>query len=197
MGEIASQITNLTIVYSTVYIRRRSKKTKKLRVTGLCAGNSLGTGEFPAQMANNAENVSIWWRHHVPEATLGLYTLRRHLLIGIGISIIILRLSSGLKWKSLYPFIDCVFLEYLAILSKGSNLGEISIKIQKNLFKKTKYLRRDVDMLFRRVSLFSGTVRVHASKRHNSCTASICSEPSASGPVRMQNLKLVIRSWYC
>ena len=24
-----------------------------------------GTGEFPAQMASNAENVSIWWRHHV------------------------------------------------------------------------------------------------------------------------------------
>ena len=23
------------------------------------------TGEFPAQMASNAENVSIWWRHHV------------------------------------------------------------------------------------------------------------------------------------
>ena len=46
-------------------IRRRSKKTWKLRVTGLCAGNSPGTGEFPAQMASNAENVSIWWRHHV------------------------------------------------------------------------------------------------------------------------------------
>ena len=44
--------------------RRRSKKTSKLRVTGLCAGNSPGTGEFPTQMANNAENVSIWWRHH-------------------------------------------------------------------------------------------------------------------------------------
>ena len=44
--------------------RRRSKKTSKLRVTGLCAGNSLGTGEFPAQMASNAKNVSIWWRHH-------------------------------------------------------------------------------------------------------------------------------------
>ena len=42
----------------------RSKKTSKLRVTGLCAGNSPGTGEFPAQMASNAENVSIWWRHH-------------------------------------------------------------------------------------------------------------------------------------
>ena len=44
--------------------RRRSKKTSKLRVTGLCVGNSPGTGEFPAQMASNAENISIWWRHH-------------------------------------------------------------------------------------------------------------------------------------
>ena len=43
----------------------RSKKTSKIRVTGLCAGNSPGTGEFPAQMASNVENVSIWWRHHV------------------------------------------------------------------------------------------------------------------------------------
>ena len=44
--------------------RRRSKRTSKLRVTGLCAGNSPGTGEFPAQRASYAENVSIWWRHH-------------------------------------------------------------------------------------------------------------------------------------
>ena len=44
--------------------RCRSKKTSKLRVTGFCAGNLPGTGEFPAQMASNAENVSIWWRHH-------------------------------------------------------------------------------------------------------------------------------------
>ena len=45
--------------------RRRSKKTSKLRVTGLCAGKSPVTGEFPAQKASNAENVFIWWRHHV------------------------------------------------------------------------------------------------------------------------------------
>ena len=44
--------------------RRRSKKTSKLRVAGLCAGNSPVVGEFPAHMASNAENVSIWWRHH-------------------------------------------------------------------------------------------------------------------------------------
>ena len=47
--------------------RRRSKETSttsRLRVTGLCAGNPPVTGEFPVQMASNAENVSIWWRHH-------------------------------------------------------------------------------------------------------------------------------------
>ena len=44
--------------------RRRSKKTSKLRATGLRTGNSPGTGEFPAQMSSSAENVSIWWRHH-------------------------------------------------------------------------------------------------------------------------------------
>ena len=43
--------------------RRRSKKTSKLRVTDLCAGNSPGT----TQRASNAENVSIWWRHHTEE----------------------------------------------------------------------------------------------------------------------------------
>ena len=44
--------------------RLRSKDISKLRVTGLCAGNSPEAGEFPAQTASNAENVSIWWRHH-------------------------------------------------------------------------------------------------------------------------------------
>ena len=43
---------------------RRSKKTSELRVIGLCKGNSPVPGEFPAQRASNAENVSIWWRHH-------------------------------------------------------------------------------------------------------------------------------------
>ena len=65
MRAIASQITSLTIVYSTVYSRRRSKKTSKLRVTGLCAVNSPVTDEFTTQRASNAENVSIWWHHHM------------------------------------------------------------------------------------------------------------------------------------
>ena len=61
MGAIASQITSLTIVYSIVY---SDADQTKLRVTCICKGNSPGTGEFPAQMASNTENVFIWWRHH-------------------------------------------------------------------------------------------------------------------------------------
>ena len=60
MGAVASQV----IVYSAVYSCADQRKTPTLRVTGLWAGNSPMTGEFPAQMASNAEKVSIWWRHH-------------------------------------------------------------------------------------------------------------------------------------
>ena len=42
--------------------RRTSKKTSKLRVTGLCEGNLPVIGGFPSQRASYAENVSIWWR---------------------------------------------------------------------------------------------------------------------------------------
>ena len=42
MSAMVSEIISLTIVYSTVQL----------------------TGEFPAQMAIDAENVSIWWRRH-------------------------------------------------------------------------------------------------------------------------------------
>ena len=77
MSTMASQTTSLTIVYWTVYSRRRSKKTSKLRVSGLCEGNSPVTGEFPSHRASNAENVCIWWRHHdvqpVTPADLGAW----------------------------------------------------------------------------------------------------------------------------
>ena len=43
-----------------------------LRVAGLCEGNSLVTGDFPAETAINAENVSIWWRLHDPDLTTTL-----------------------------------------------------------------------------------------------------------------------------
>ena len=76
MGTIMSQITSLMIVYSTIYSKRRSKKTSKFHFTGLCEGNSLVTGEFPAQRASNGENASIWWCRHIswPQTHFGIRT---------------------------------------------------------------------------------------------------------------------------
>ena len=66
-----------------ILFRHRSKKTSKLRVTGLCEGKSPGTGEFPAQKASNAENVSTWWRHHELPMYRVSVRLHRHVLPAI------------------------------------------------------------------------------------------------------------------
>ena len=57
MGAVVSQITSLTIYYSTVFSRLRSKKTSKLRVTGLCAGNS------PVSVSCQCHDDVIKWKH--------------------------------------------------------------------------------------------------------------------------------------
>ena len=61
MGAIASRISSLAIVYSTVYSGADQRKHES------SASLAFVRGEFPAQMASNAENVSIWWRHHDPD----------------------------------------------------------------------------------------------------------------------------------
>ena len=58
MGVIASQITSLTIVYSIV----DSGKDQRKHQSSASLAFVRGTGEFPAQRASYAENVSIWWR---------------------------------------------------------------------------------------------------------------------------------------
>ena len=90
MGATAPQITCLTLVLNRLF-RRRSKKISKLRVTGLCEGNSLVTGEFPAQRASDAENGSIQWRHHVQRRNYTTMT------------------SHGGDGVSDHPQLDCLF----------------------------------------------------------------------------------------
>ena len=46
------------------FFRRISNKTSKPRITGLLVGNPPVTRGFPSQRASDAENISIWWRHH-------------------------------------------------------------------------------------------------------------------------------------
>ena len=55
MSVMASQITSLTIVYSTVFFKAQIKENIK------APRHWPLWGEF----TSNAENVSIWWCHHV------------------------------------------------------------------------------------------------------------------------------------
>ena len=73
MTTMASQITSLTVVYSIAYSGADQRKHGHWP---LC-GEFTGAGEFPTQRASNAENVSIWWRHHVK-----LYTRMSYPAIG-------------------------------------------------------------------------------------------------------------------
>ena len=54
MGKIASQITSLTIVYSTVYSDTDERKHQSSASLAFVE-EFTGPGEFPAQMASNAE----------------------------------------------------------------------------------------------------------------------------------------------
>ena len=76
MGAMSSQINSIRIVYLTVY--SSADQRPKLRVIGLCAGNSAVTVEFPAQMASNAENVSIDDVIMIPTRSRGTATQRTH-----------------------------------------------------------------------------------------------------------------------
>ena len=64
MDTMASDITSLTIVYSTVY-SGADKKTNIIapRHWPLCV--EFTGPRSSTQMASNAKSVSIWWRHHV------------------------------------------------------------------------------------------------------------------------------------
>ena len=75
MSQMASRITSLMIVYSSVYsgtYQSDHQSSASLAFVGeftgdrwILRGNSPVTGEFSAQRASNAGNVSIWWRHHM------------------------------------------------------------------------------------------------------------------------------------
>ena len=64
MGAMASQITNLTIVYSTVYSGADQRKQQSSALLAFVMGIHRWPVNFLAQRASNTENVSICWRHH-------------------------------------------------------------------------------------------------------------------------------------
>ena len=125
---------------------RRSKKISKLRVTGLCVGNSPVTGEFPPQRTSNAENVSIWWRHHANWKKV----LPEELTVAVdpvdGLRCCVNPLWPGdsirrqTLWSALFTFTVCrlcrdkplpePMLTYCKLDPPGANFDEIWFKIQ-------------------------------------------------------------------
>ena len=84
MSTIVSQITSLTIVYSTTYSGADQRKHRSY------APMAFVRWIFPAQRGSNTENVSIWWRHHVVLASIrwctkyiALYSLLHSVLVVI------------------------------------------------------------------------------------------------------------------
>ena len=51
-------------LFTQAFIQAQIKENIKVQRHWPLGREFTGTGEFPAQMASNAENVSIWWRHH-------------------------------------------------------------------------------------------------------------------------------------
>ena len=60
MGATVSQITRLTIVYSTVYSGADQRKHQ----SSVSLAFVLGIHRLPVQSTINPENASIWWRHY-------------------------------------------------------------------------------------------------------------------------------------
>ena len=59
----ASQITGIPIVCPTVCSGADQRKHHSSALLAFVR-DAPATGGFPSQRASNAENVSIWWRHH-------------------------------------------------------------------------------------------------------------------------------------
>ena len=105
MGAMASQITSVSIVYSTVCSDTDQRKHQSSASLAFVMGNSPLTGEFPAQMASNAENVSIWWRHHALNSS-SYNVLRFTILISyyhFYISIFVMYINRSLYKEELMP----------------------------------------------------------------------------------------------
>ena len=94
MSAMASQITNLTTVCSTVYLGANQRKHQSFASLAFVRGNSPVTSEFPAQRASNAENGSIWWRHHGDYETSECINAQRIL------SLDVVSLKNRLNWFS-------------------------------------------------------------------------------------------------
>ena len=65
MNAMASQITGVFIVYSTVCSGAVQRKYQSSESLTFVRGIHWWPVNSPAKRASNTQNVSIWWRHHM------------------------------------------------------------------------------------------------------------------------------------
>ena len=112
MSAMACKINSLTIVYCSPLIQKQIKENIKALRHWPLYEEFTGTGEFPAQMANNAENVSIWWRHQ--EKNMIHFKVDR----GVPISFIISSHSTPRRCQSWYLYYRVITLDTILICGR-------------------------------------------------------------------------------
>ena len=101
MGAMASQITSLTIVYSSVYSGADQRNIKALRHLPLC-GEFTGHRWIFRTKGQKRGNVSIWWRHHVERVLCG-YIM--HNFAVIKCYMILAKLNLSFQWNQTPCFV--------------------------------------------------------------------------------------------
>ena len=117
--------------------RFRSKKTSKLRVTGYCERNPSVTGGFPSQRASNAENVSIWCRHHGESQTISMIQFRE----GTGHKMIIPRCILCELWSHRYHDSGVYVAQSTLILVVDTKAPATKIALRSSTFSLAKFNR--------------------------------------------------------
>ena len=119
MTTIASQITSLAVVYSTVYSdadqRKHQSSVSLVFVWGINRDRWIPR--------TNAENVSIWWRHHVVEKQ---FMSRSNFLYGNIHELLISLISLAFApWQSgkILPGISVQYTIYVPNITNWAHLG--------------------------------------------------------------------------
>ena len=139
MGPMTSPITSLTIAYSTVYSGTDQRKHQSSASPAFVQGIHRWPVNSPHKGASDAENVSIWWRHHDHRSPSLTYVWK----------LLILRLRQNLPganelkqwtgchkqlWSTMVPIIDVlvIIIEYRSIeVSAGWWIFRSNISIPK------------------------------------------------------------------
>ena len=130
MSKMASQITGISF-FIQPFVQAQIKNPSKLRVTGLCKGNSPVTSKFPAQRASNAENIFIWWCHHAMDHKLSPAQVSSKVVIeDSGLSCLLVLSNTMCIYKPIAYYVS------VRMISKYSEVPYNAVNFLQNIHKR-------------------------------------------------------------